>query len=174
MWKSLRQQRDELEVAAGWLVIDPPGRFPGPVEHVLVGQGGVLAVARWSGDVAVTEGVLFQNGRRRELQSADLVREADALAGLLHKRHRPWVAPVVVARGDAGPVKVRPGLILVGADALAWTLEDLPIHFGPDDMADVVGRVAQARARRAEELPTQATLSAQLLADRAGRGRTHV
>lgn len=171
MWDGLREPREVLEVAPGWVVIDPPGRFPGPIERVVVGQGGILAVARWSGAVTVVEGVLHQNGRRRELQSADLVREADQLAGLLRREHRGVVAPIVAARGNGAPVKVAPGLVLVGADRLPWTLAGLDTHLGPDDIADVIGRIAQARSRRSGELPTQATLSAALLADRKRRSR---
>ena len=169
MFKSLREHATVLDSAPGWVVVDPPSRFPGPIEHVMVGSGGVLAAARWSGDVTVVDGVLHQNGRRRELQAADLVRETDALAGLLRKEHRQVVAPVVVTRGGHPPIKVAPGLVLIGADALADTLEALPTHLGPDDTADVLGRIAQARARRVDELPTQATLSATLSADRARR-----
>ncbi len=169
MFKSLREHATALEVAPGWVVVVPPSRFPGPIEHVMVGSGGVLAAARWSGDVTVVDGVLYQNGRRRELQAADLVRETDALAGLLRKEHRQVVAPVVVTRGDHPPIKVAPGLVLIGTDALAPTLEALTTHLGPDDTADVLGRIAQARARRVDELPTQATLSAVLGADRARR-----
>lgn len=169
MFRSLREHAATLDVAPGWVVVDPPARFPGPIDHVIVGSGGVLAAARWSGDVSVVDGVLHQNGRRRELQAADLVRETDALARLLRKEHRQVVAPLVVTRGDHQPVKVGPGLVLIGADALAWTLEGLTTHLGPDDTADVLGRIAQARARRADELPTQATLSAVLSADRSRR-----
>lgn len=169
MFRSLREHATTLEVAPGWVVVDPPSRFPGPVEHVIVGRGGVLAAARWSGAVTVDDGVLHQSGRRRELQAADLVRETDALAGLLRKEHRAVVAPVVVTRGDHPPIKVAPGLVLIGEGALAPTLEALTTHLGPDDTADVLGRIAQARARRADELPTQATLSAVLHADRSRR-----
>lgn len=168
MFRSLREHTP-LDVAPGWVVVDPPSRFPGPIEHVIVGHGGVLATARWSGEVTVVDGVLHQNGRRRELQAADLVRETDALAGLLRKEHRWVVAPLVVTRGDDAPVKVAPGLVLIGVDALVPTLEALTTHLGPDDTADVLGRIAQARARRVDELPTQATLSAVLSADRARR-----
>ncbi len=75
MWMGLREGHDELEVAPGWTVIEPPGRFPGPIERIAIGIGGILAVARWSGDVTVVDGVLHQGGRRRELQAADLVRD---------------------------------------------------------------------------------------------------
>lgn len=169
MFTTLREHATAFEVAPGWVVVDPPSRFPGPIDHVVIGRGGVLAVARWSGDVTVVGDVLHQNGRRRELQATDLVRETDALAGLLRKEHRDAVAPVIVTRGDHPPIKIAPGLVLIGTQALAPTLEKLPAHLGPDDIADVLGRIAQARARRADELPTQATLSAVLDADRARR-----
>ena len=158
----------ELELAPGWLLIDPPGRVPGPIAHLVVGTGGVLAVARWSGEVGVEDGVLHQDGRCRRLQGEDLVRAAADVAALLHPDHRV-VAPVVLTDGDAPPAKVAPGLILMGVDTLAWTLAGLPTHLGADDVADVVGRVAQARARRTDQLPTQATLAAVLTADRGRR-----
>lgn len=170
MWQALRTD-DELEVAPGWLVVDPPGRFPGPVEQVVVGLGGVLAVARWAGEVAVVDGELHQDGRQRGLQAGDLVHETIALAQVLRPEHRAWLAPVVTVRGDRAPVKVAPGLVLLGEDRLAWTLAGLDTHLGPDDVSDVLGRLAQARARRADELPTQASLSAALLADRRRRVR---
>ncbi len=169
MWKGLREGHGELEVAPGWTVIEPPGRFPGPIERIAIGLGGILAVARWSGDVDVVDGVLHQGGRRRELQAADLVRATDQVASLLRKEHRAVLAPVVAVRGNRAPVKVSPGLVLIGVDRLPWAMAGLATHLGPDDIADALGRIGQARARRLDNLPTQATLAAALTADRARR-----
>lgn len=170
MWHGARTPQGPT-VAPGWLVVAAPGQYPGPVEHVVVGPGGVLAVAHWPGTIDVVDGVVHQDGRRRELQAADLVRETDRLAQLLRPEHRDVVAPVITVRGDRAPVKLAPGLVLLGADRLAWTLAGLDTHLGPDDTSDVVGRLAQARSRRADELPTQASLSAALLADRRRKVR---
>lgn len=169
MGRNPHDQRDVFDVAPGWLVVDPPGAVGGPIDRVAVGFGGVLALVRWHGAVTVADGVLHQDGRRRELQAADLVAETAALAAVLAPPHRSLVAPVVVTAGDDAPQKVHPGLVLIGADLLGWTTAGLGPRLGPDDVADVVGRIAQARHRRVDDLPTQKTLSALFDADRAAR-----
>lgn len=158
--------QDGLEVPPGWVGVAPPSRVPGPLVTVLVGAGGVLAVACWAGHVEVHDGVLHRDGRPRPGEAADVVRATAALAALLHPAHRAAVAPLVVTPGGRPPAVAAPGLVVLGVDRLDQTLNGLPTHLGGDDVADVVGRIAQARALHAGEVPTQVTLSATLRADR--------
>lgn len=161
----------ELEVPPGWVQVAPPSRVPGPLTAILAGAGGVVAVARWAGRVEVHGGVVHEDGRPRAAQAADVVRATAALAALLHPAHRAAVAPLVCVPGDRRPEVAAPGLVVLGEDRLESTLTGLPTHLGGDDVADVVGRIAQARSLRAGEVPTQVTLSATLRADRE-RART--
>lgn len=156
----------DLDVPPGWVRVTPPSRVPGPLGAVLVGVGGVLAVARWHGRVEVRGAVPHVDGRAREDRAADVVRATAALAGLLRPEHRAVVAPLVVVAGDLPPTLARPGLVVLGEDRLVGTLDGLATHLGGDDVADVVGRIAQVRALHAGEAPTQATLAATLRADR--------
>lgn len=160
----------ELDVPHGWVRIAPPSRVPGPLAALLVGVGGVVAVARWHGRVEVRDSVVVVDGRPRHALAADVTSATAALAALLRAEHRAVVAPVAVVAGDQAPTLARPGLVVLGEDRLAATLEGLPTHLGGDDVADVVGRVAQVRALHAGEVPTQLTLAATLRADRERAG----
>lgn len=157
---------DDLDVPPGWVLVAPPSRIPGPLAAVLVGAGGVVTVACWHGRVEVRAGVVHVDGRPRDALATDVVRATSALAGLLRPEHRAVVAPVVLVDGDRPPAVGRPGLVVLGERRLDATLTGLPTHLGGDDVADVVGRLAQTRALHAGEVPTQVTLSATLRADR--------
>src|SRR4051812_10265743 len=62
-----------------------PGRRYANVDHVVVGPSGVFVIdsKSWSGDVAVADGVLRQNGHRRERHVLAAIEAAAAVAELV-------------------------------------------------------------------------------------------
>ena len=74
-----------------------PGRRYANIDHVVVGPGGVFVVdsKAWSGEIAVAEGVLRQNGHRRERHVLAAVDAAAAVAELLPGLDPTTVKPVL-------------------------------------------------------------------------------
>ena len=74
-----------------------PGRRYANVDHVVVGPGGVFVIdsKAWTGDVAVVDGVLRQNGHRRERHVLGAVDAAMAVAGLVPGLEPTAVKPVL-------------------------------------------------------------------------------
>ena len=62
-----------------------PGRPRANIDHIAVGPGGVFVIdsKNWAGSIAVRDGVLLQNGRRRESTVAGAGEAALAITGLL-------------------------------------------------------------------------------------------
>lgn len=149
-----------------WVFNDAPGPLRGVLDQVAVGPGGVLAIARWSGRLSVRGGVVRSGGGRGDLLVADVVAATASLAAMLQEAHRPVTAALVVVPGDALPVRVGRAVVL-GADRLTATLDGLGTHLGRDDVADVLRRLDAARPGGGDGLPTLATLTARLSADRA-------
>jgi len=150
-----------------WVLVDAPGPLSGSLDQVAVGPGGVLAIARWSGHVSVRRGIVRSGGSRRDLQVAEVVAATDALAALLQAAHRPVTAAFVVVHGDQRPTKVPPGAVVLGAECLVSIRADLGTHLGPDDVDDVLRRIAAADRDGGDPLPTVVTLGTKLQADRA-------
>ncbi len=150
-----------------WVLVDAPAPVRGALDQVAVGPGGVLAIARWSGHVSVRHGVVRSGGSRRELQVAQVVAATDTLAALLQPAHRPVTAALVVVHGNQRPTKVQPGAVVLGAEYLTSIRADLGTHLGPDDVDDVLARIARADRDGEDHLPTVVTLGAKLRADRA-------
>jgi hypothetical protein len=74
--------------ARGWTTFHDvrwPGRQRANIDHVAVGPAGVFVIdsKNWSGDVRVTDGVLWQGGRRREREVAAVAEAALAVSQLL-------------------------------------------------------------------------------------------
>lgn len=152
-----------------WDVVDAPRYLRGTLDQVAVGPGGVLALAHWPGDVVVRGGVA-RSGRGRQVRPvADVVVAAERLAEHLQEAHRRVTAALVVVPGDQRATWVSPGAIVLGARTLTSTLARLDTHLGPDDVSDVLRRLAAAGATDDDDLPTVATLNARLTEDRARR-----
>ena len=78
---------DELR-AHGWVILHDlrwPGRPRANLDHVAIGPGGVYVIdsKNWSGPVAVSDGVLRQNGRRREKEVTGAAEAALAITEVL-------------------------------------------------------------------------------------------
>jgi hypothetical protein len=82
-----RQTADALAMlpAAGWFVLHDvrwPGKRFANIDHVVIGPGGVFVIdsKAWSGRVEVRDGVLRQNGYKRESAVSDAAEAALAVA----------------------------------------------------------------------------------------------
>ncbi len=150
-----------------WILTDPPVSLRGALDQVTVGPGGVLTLTRWPGRIGVRGGVIRSGGSRDGLEVADVVVAAGRLADHLQEAHRPVTAALVVVPGKQPPRWVSPGAIVIGTRNVASTLERLDTHLGPDDVADVLHRLAVASRASDDGLPTVANLTARLAEDRA-------
>jgi hypothetical protein len=74
-----------------------PGRRYANIDHVVVGPGGVFVIdsKAWTGDIEVAEGMLRQNGRRRERHVLAAVDAAVAVAELVPGLDPTAVKPVL-------------------------------------------------------------------------------
>ena len=74
-----------------------PGRRYANIDHVVVGPGGVFVIdsKAWSGDVEVVDGVLRQNGHRRERHVLAAMDAALAVAELVPGLEPAAVKPVL-------------------------------------------------------------------------------
>jgi hypothetical protein len=134
-----------LEVA-GWRVLHDvhwPGRPFANLDHVLVGPGGVVVLdtKNWSGRVEVRDGVLRQNGYRRQRETAAVLDQAAAVAALLEPPYRTKVVGMICAVGQPDLLSTTiDGVRVVGLDHLLEVVAGLPVVL--DDLA--VGAVQPA------------------------------
>jgi hypothetical protein len=92
--------------ASGWLVLHDvrwPGRAFANIDHIVLGPGGIFVndSKAWTGRVEVRDGVLRQNGRRRDSAVAGAAEAARAVAGVLGMEPT-LVRPVLCFVGQAG------------------------------------------------------------------------
>lgn len=115
----------------GWRVLHQlrwPGRLKDPIDHVLVGRGGVLVVSVVDGTTA---------GRRtteRELRAAAAA--GAAVASLLHAEHHDAVRAVLCVPGaDLNGLDgaVGPGVVVLAAADLHRWASGLPARLDDDD-----------------------------------------
>ena len=166
----------------GWALLNPPAYLSAALDQVAVGPGGVLAIARWTGHVTVRRGVLHARSAQRAPSGprpggpapevAEVVLAATRLADRLQPPHAAVTAALIVVPGGARPTRVAPGAVVVGEDRFTATLAGLDRHLGPDDAADIRLRLAAPHDPE-EDLPTVATLVAQLQTDRERETRAH-
>jgi hypothetical protein len=121
-----------------------PGLRRANIDHVAIGPPGILVVdaKNWSGNVTVHDGMLRQNGYRRE-DALDGVRQAGQAVGSLLPL--PWalhVIPVLGLAGTANGVHRCQDITVVGHGDLVDWATGLPPHVTP---GDVVGIAAHLR-----------------------------
>lgn len=90
---------------SGWFVIHDvrwPGRRFANIDHIVIGPGGVFVIdsKAWGGRVEVRDGVLRQNGYRREPAVAEAAEAAMAVAGQVPGLDPYAVRPVLCFVGD--------------------------------------------------------------------------
>lgn len=126
--------------ATGWRVVHDvhwPGRPKANLDHVAVGPGGIVIVdaKNWSGSITVNQGVVRQNGYRRERLPEEAASAAAALTVLLEPQHRAAVrSAVCFVQQQIGPALLPGGTAVVGLQQLAGWLVTLPVVLGPGEV----------------------------------------
>lgn len=141
-----------LEALAGygWATLHDvhwPGRPMANIDHIAIGPGGIVVVdtKNWTGEVLLRDGVLRQNGYRREREVDAVAQAAAAVTALLAPQHRSSVAAVIcLAAQDQAPASSGPGVTVVGRLQIAEHLVSLPPRLTPYDVADVGRYLARA------------------------------
>lgn len=157
----------------GWVSLHDvhwPGRPKANIDHIAVGPGGVVVIdaKNWTGEVAVRDGVLRQNGYSRERETTSAATATTAVAARLAAAHRSAVHPVLcLVAQDVEPV-VLGQTTVVGRSALVEHLVSLPLRLSAYEVADVARFLAtDLGGPRSPEVLTSADLATQTLA-RAG------
>jgi nucleoside-diphosphate-sugar epimerase len=145
--ESLVEEEVQQLTSRGWLVLHDvhwPGRPKANLDHVLVGPGGVLVIdaKNWTGKVDLRDGVLRQNGYRRDREVAGVLQQSAALSALCasaaasasgyHRTYSPSLQAAKLPRGPAA----------FGA-ALGWRL-------GPHELRN---KPSSARSGHAPPVP---------------------
>ncbi|MCL3862937.1 nuclease-related domain-containing protein [Actinotalea sp. K2] len=128
----------------GWVGLHDvhwPDRPLANIDHIAVGPGGVVIVdaKNWSGDVIVRDGLLRQNGYRRDEQLNGVAQAAAAVTALLLPEHRSAVSGVLclAAQEDLPPTETTSGVVVVGRHRLASLLVGRSARLSPYEVADI-------------------------------------
>lgn len=111
------------QLPAEWTVFHDvhwPGRSRANIDHLVVGPGGVFVIdaKNWSGSMQVRDGVLRQNGYRRDSAIESAKAAAAAVASLAPSLPSSAVVPVLCFTGDAATDGALGGVVLCSADQL--------------------------------------------------------
>lgn len=163
----------------GWTALHDvhwPGRPKANIDHIAIGPAGVMVVdaKNWTGEVAVRDGELRQNGYRRTDQVAAAAEAAGAVAALLRPEHRSAVAAVLcLASHDREPEQLGPGTLVVGRHQLATALVAMPQRLAVSEVAAIEAHLRAALGgQHSPELLTTAVLDRPpRQASRAGSSR---
>jgi len=117
--------------AEGWFVLHDvrwPGRRFANIDHVVVGPGGVFVIdsKAWSGVVEVRDGVLRQNGYKRDAAVASAADAARAVGERVPGLAPYAVSPVLCFAGDQGVEGYTRGVILCTPEKLVAMLLSRP------------------------------------------------
>lgn len=157
----------------GWVALHDvhwPGRPKANIDHIAVGPGGIVVVdaKNWTGEVAVTSGVLRQNGYSRERETTAAATATAAVTSRLASMHRGSVHAVLcLVAQDVPPVTVGQTTV-VGRSRLAEHLVSLPVLLTAYEVADVARFLAtDLGGARSPDVLTTADVTTEALA-RAG------
>ncbi|WP_165372740.1 nuclease-related domain-containing protein [Pengzhenrongella frigida] len=159
----------------GWTVLHDvhwPGRAQARIDHVAIGPGGIAVIdARyWTGVVTLTDGVLRQNGHRRDRELEGAANAVSALTALLAPQHRSAGFGVICLVGlDQEAVSAGLGLRVVGRAQLASFLAGLPPRLSPYDVADLGRRLSAALAGSSSPSLTAAAAAYAAVSPSSGR-----
>lgn len=126
-----------------------PGRPRANIDHVVVGPPGVFVIdsKNWTGSIAVVDGVLRQNGRRRETTAAAVEEAAQAVRQLLPALPSVPVQGVLCFVRDED-VTGRAGGALLGSTAnVAVLLQTRPAVLDQAAREALVGQLVQSLTR---------------------------
>ncbi|HET8616285.1 MAG TPA: nuclease-related domain-containing protein, partial [Actinomycetales bacterium] len=107
----------------GWVVLHDlhwPGRPFANIDHIAIGPGGVFVIdsKNWTGEVAVRDGVLRQNGHRRIDECEGAAASTAGVAAFLEPQHRSLVTAVLCLVDQPTPTMQPPQVCVVGLDDL--------------------------------------------------------
>jgi hypothetical protein len=137
--------------ANGWFVLHDvhwPGRPRANIDHIAIGPGGVFVIdsKNWSGEVAVRDGILRQNGNRRVTECEGAAAAAAGVAAYLEPQHRSLVTAVLCLVDQPTPREQPRQVKVVGLselDALlgaaAPRLTALDVHRIGDYLRNLLG-----------------------------------
>lgn len=137
------ERRTAAELAAlesrGWVVLHDlhwPGRPFANIDHIVVGPTGVYVIdsKNWSGQVTVTNGVLRQNGFRRDGECEAVASATGAVAALLEPQHRALTTAVLCLVAHPTPAHQPRACRVVGLEQMVATLTEGPAQIA---LADV-------------------------------------
>ncbi|MGJ7440003.1 nuclease-related domain-containing protein [Aquipuribacter sp. MA13-6] len=119
-----------------------PGRPKANLDHVAVGPTGVWVVdaKNWTGRVTTTDGMLCQNGYRRNECAEAAERAAAAVAALLEPRHRMLVRPVICLAGSGADLAAVPStssMTVVGLQNLSGLLSAREERLSPAEVITI-------------------------------------
>jgi hypothetical protein len=122
--------------ASGWFVLHDvrwPGKRFANIDHVVVGPGGVFVIdsKAWGGVVDVRDGVLRQNGYKREEAVASAADAAVAVGERVPGLAPYAVSPVLCFAGDQGVEGHTRGVILCTPETLVGMLLSRPQVLDP-------------------------------------------
>jgi len=150
----------------GWTALHDvhwPGRPQANLDHVAIGPGGVVIIdaKNWTGEVALADGVLRQNGYRRDRELEGVAEACSAVTVLLAPQHRTKVQAALCLVGqDQAPRPAGPGVTVVGRLQLCSWLVGLPAQLSPYDVADLGRHLNRMLAGpQTPTLPPQAALA---------------
>ena len=131
----------------GWVALHDvhwPGRPQANIDHIAVGPGGIVVIdaKNWTGDVAVKEGALRQNGYSRARETSAAADATSAVTSRVPPQHRAATSAVLcLVAHDMEPVCVGQTTV-IGRSALAEHLVALPVRLTAYDVADVARLLA--------------------------------
>lgn len=147
--------------AKGWVVLHDvrwPGRRFANVDHVVIGPPGVFVIdsKNWSGRISVRDGILQQNGYRREPAVAGAAEAALAVAQLTDIVTPKLVLPVLCFVRDEPLSGWARDVIVCSTSNLVQMLESRPEVLSPAQVRDASLQLdAQLSPRAAKAQPTR-------------------
>lgn len=150
-----------------------PGRPRANIDHVVIGPPGVFVIdsKNWTGSITAKDGILRQNGRRRDSTAAGSGEAAVAIRDLLHVPPAVPVVGVLCFVRDAEVVGRVDDTLLCSTANIATMLQTRQPVLDRTAQDHIVSRLA-ARLRRAPAPPTgKLTLGDRMTVGRGNRER---
>ncbi|WP_460464960.1 nuclease-related domain-containing protein [Arthrobacter pigmenti] len=165
----------------GWVALHDthwPGRPKANIDHVLIGPGGVVVIdsKNWSGEVQVRDGVLRQNGYRRERETGGVLGQCAALAAIVDPQFRQCVrGALCLLQQPHMRTSTSDGMAVLGVDHLVDSIASLPVILSPEAVKRLVDQLGPAlQGRTSPRLMTTAETNrwdSHRLQPRQGPGR---
>ncbi|MEX0429290.1 nuclease-related domain-containing protein [Nocardioides sp. DS6] len=115
-----------------------PGRQRANIDHLVIGPGGVFVIdaKNWSGQLQVRDGILRQNGYRRDAAVDSARAAARSIASLASSLPAAAVIPVLCFTGEAVPQQTTlDGVSLCSVSNLVALIVGRPAAISPDGLS---------------------------------------